>query len=168
MGSTKIRQGTCPRCRAKARHHVRGFPDIGELGDEEGNLPDWISLEGCLMVPGPSFDRSCEACGLRWSSRDQPRAIFVTWRDVLAYLEVESNEQANEWLRDHIWPTATISRFPDLHDAHGNVEVLNGDLHKTLHFPLLHAEWQSALLDIFDDAVERNDGVPDWPWGTTD
>jgi hypothetical protein len=167
VASNTIRRGSCPRCKAKARHHVRGLPDIGALGDEDGNLPDWIDLEGCLIEPGPSFDRSCDSCGLRWCSWSRPRALFSTWRDVLDHLGVETNEQANEWLGHHVWPTTSVSPFPEIDDPSAKIELQNGIAHKTLRFPFMHAEWDSTLLDLFDEARERTGAVPDFPWGTS-
>lgn len=56
-----VRRGTCPRCGSRAVvHHLYGLPDPRAVE----SWPRWISWEGCLR---DVFDRSCRACGARWS-----------------------------------------------------------------------------------------------------
>lgn len=169
MSTTKIRRGSCPRCNGrKIEHYVLGFPDIGAFLDDEGIVPEWIHFAGCVVGPGPSFDRSCEACGLRWTSWSDSRSVFSTWRDVRDHMGVDTNNQASEWLGRHVAPMTLISPFPKLDDPSGKVDVWNGIAHKTLRFPFTRAEWESTLLDIFDEAMERVGGDFDWAYGISE
>jgi hypothetical protein len=153
-----VRRGSCPRCNGrKIQHYVHGLPAIEAFTDDEGNVPNWIHFAGCVIFPGPSFDRSCDACGLRWNSWLSPRQVFATWREARDYLDFGTNGEAENWLRLNVAGTR-ISSFPRLDDPDGRVILSNGRVRKTLRFPLMHSEWESALLEIFDASLEQSGG----------
>jgi hypothetical protein len=164
LNTNKIRRGSCPRCNGrKIQHHIAGMPDFSAFVDAEDNIPEWINFSGCVIGPGPHYDRSCDACGLRWNSWSEPRAIYSTWRDVRDEMGVETNGQAVRWLEEHIAPMTLIDPFPRLDDPRAKIDIWNGITHKTLRFPFTHAEWESTLLDVSDDATARLHGVRSWP-----
>lgn len=160
MNTNRIRRGSCPRCNGrKIQHYIAGLPDFSAFVDEEGNIPEWINFSGCDIWPGPHYDRSCDACGLRWNSWSEARAVYSTWRDVRDEMGVETNGQADWWLQEHVAPTTLIHPFPRLDDPRAKIDVWNGISHKTLRFPFTHAEWESTLLDVCDEATERRRAV---------
>lgn len=169
MKTPKIRRGSCPRCNGrKIQHYVHGMPIFDAFTDDEGNVHDWIHFGGCVIYPGPSYDRSCDGCGLRWNGWSEPHLVFSTWRELRDYLEVRTNAEADVWLRENVIALTRISPFPKLDDPNGKVGVRNGITHRSLHFPFTHAEWESALLEVFGAALERAGGVFDWALSGTE
>lgn len=169
MKSSKIRRGSCPRCNGrKVQHYVHGMPIFDAFTNDDGNVPDWIHFAGCVIYQGPSFDRSCDGCSLRWNSWLDPRLVFSTWRELRDYLEVRTNDAADEWLRTKVVARTHISPFPNLDDPNGKVEVRNGVARRSLRFPFTHAEWESALLEVFDAVLERGGGVFEWTLSGTE
>ena len=152
MKAPKIRRGSCPRCNGrKVQHYVHGMPIFDAFADEDGNVPDWIHFAGCVIYPGPSFDRSCDRCGLRWNGWSDPRLVFSTWRELRTYLDVRFNDEMDAWLHENVAQGTRISRYPKLDDPQGKVDVWNGTAHRTLHFPFTQAEWESTLLEVYGE-----------------
>jgi len=159
--TSTTRRGRCPRCNSRTiRHYVHGFPDFGGLVDTDGNLPAWIQFTGCVIGRGPSFDRDCESCGLRWTSGSGARVVVSTWRELRDRIGVETNSEVNDWLeRQLLGSTCTVS-FPALDDPQAEIVVRHGTTHRTLHFPFKLAEWESALIDLFEESSRRlSDGL---------
>jgi hypothetical protein len=161
LKTNRIRRGSCPRCTGrKIQHYIGGLPDFSVFVDDAGNIPEWINFSGCIIWQGPTYDRSCDACGLRWTSWSEPRTFYSTWRDVRDQMGVETNGEANNWLEEHVAPMTLIHPFPRLDDSRAKIHIWNGNTHKTLRFPFRHADWESTLLDVFDESTERWDGMP--------
>jgi hypothetical protein len=158
--TSTIRRGTCPRCNSRTiRHYVLGFPEIGSLVDATGDLPAWIELTGCVIDPGPSFDRECEDCGLRWTSWSGARAVVSTWRELRDRLGLASNSEANDWL-GQLLASTVVASFPTLDDPQGSIVVRAGTARRSLRFPFRYAEWESTLIDLFAESSDRlRDGL---------
>jgi hypothetical protein len=164
---SSIRRGSCPRCNSRAiRHYVPGLPDLESLVDAAGELPAWVQLTGCVIDPGPSFDRECEGCGLRWTAWSGARAVVSSWRELSDRIGVTTNSEAVDWLERQLLTPSVIARFPALDDPQGEIVVRNGTARRSLHFPFSYAEWESALIDLFEepsrrlrDALEPDTGV---------
>jgi hypothetical protein len=155
------KRGSCPRCKGRTiRHYVHGFADITALVDADGRLPPWIHLTGCLIEPGPPFDRACGACGLRWTSWPGAGSTLVTWRELRHLMGLTTNSQASDWLERHVLASTYIARFPALDDPEGRVVVRHGPTRRSLRFPFTYAEWQSTLIDLFEESTQRHgDGL---------
>lgn len=163
MNTEKTRRGSCPRCNGRTiQHYVAGMPNFDAYTDDDGNMPDWIHLTGCVILPGPSSDRSCDNCGLRWNSWLKPRLVFSTWRELREHLEVDSNGAANDWVRRMIGVRTLISTFPEVDDPDGTIAVQNGDVSRSFHFPFMHAEWESELLEVYDAVLKRDGAFLGW------
>lgn len=66
--NTSAERGTCPHCGSTdVRHRVFGLPDFSYFCDTDGNVFEWVDLEGCLMPDEPTFNRNCERCRHQWN-----------------------------------------------------------------------------------------------------
>ncbi|NYI71995.1 hypothetical protein GGQ54_002555 [Naumannella cuiyingiana] len=69
---TTAERGTCPRCQGPhVHHHVFGLPSPSAFLTEDGDIVDWVTIEGCVVLDDePRFDRRCEDCRHRWNAAD--------------------------------------------------------------------------------------------------
>ena len=158
---SRTRRGSCPRCNGRRIHHyVHGFPELETVVDEDGDLPGWVHLTGCVVDPGPVFDRACQDCGLRWTTGSGARAVISTWRELRERIGVETNGEANDWLEGRLLAPTVIAHFPPLDDPDGTLDLRQGAAHTSLRFPFTYAEWESALIDLFEESLRRpRDGL---------
>jgi hypothetical protein len=105
---------------------------------------------------------------MRHRSRPKLQPLLRRLRPAVDNLGVATNNQANEWLEHHVLALTLISPFPKLDDPKGKVDVWNGITHKTLRFPFTYAEWESTLIDVFEEALERIGGGFEWALGVSE
>jgi hypothetical protein len=90
-----------------------------------------------------------------------------TWRELRDRIGAATDDDANDWL-DHLLlaPTSIAPRTP-LDEPQAEIVVRCGTAQQTLRFPFTYAEWESALIDLFEESSRRaSDGLEEGAAGT--
>lgn len=140
-------RGRCPRCDSGAVGHLI----IGEpvYPDALGATPDWVCWVGCVH---PGYNRSCEACGLTWTSGPDGTGVLLPHLHALKSIAgVDSGEALGEWVSSKMDIDAYVDHDGQMDVIRMSTRGMGLDFPMSLDdFWILMQDLRAIVLELWD------------------